>query len=469
MKRSAVVLAFLALLAFPPLASSGGSSGAAAGLTGLLSANNLNLIFVVSPDLANDPSGDINPDTANLNDQGLQRSLRIANYLKWKLLGENNVNAIYALEPMTHLQTAHNYPDMAAVWFVQQFALLNQATVDGTPPIYSHPIGASYAKGSAPPRVVGPTSATSGCQGLDFDPKHVGKNVDLVAGIIQKNTTGFQVFSAPWETISALLTGINQRKGYHLYLPPIYRGPNFIYVLSIPQSGGKATLSEFDSGLNPAATYPELPPVHATSTRQQKPINYTLINGVNGVKVPPAANTNLTIYFIRHAEAHPVEKFEDGNYVGAGQWRALALPDFLPKTLRSHGMPLPDMVYSIDPAQSFSAGSVNISYVRPSLTVLPYAIANNLPYNLVSSFFINMASSKPAAKNTSDFFFTHKNSAGVNLSGHTVLVAWEHEHYEPLIDQLLASYRSTLTVPEGIWQQDDYDTSGPCGSTGRGM
>jgi hypothetical protein len=35
-----------------------------------LSADNLNLIFVVSPDLACHAPGDVNPDTANLTPQG---------------------------------------------------------------------------------------------------------------------------------------------------------------------------------------------------------------------------------------------------------------------------------------------------------------------------------------------------------------------------------------------------------------
>jgi len=90
------------------------------------------------------------------------------------------------------------------------------------------------------------------------------------------------------------------------------------------------------------------------------------------------------------------------------------------------------------------------------LTIPPYAIANNLTYRLVSSFFISMASDPDAAKSTNDFFFTL--NAGLDLSGHAVLVAWEHEHYEPLLHYLLASYGSSITLPKGIWQQNDYDT-----------
>ena len=53
----------------------------------LLSVDNVNLIFVVSPDMANNTPGDMNPDTASLSNQGLQRSLMMATYLKQQVLG----------------------------------------------------------------------------------------------------------------------------------------------------------------------------------------------------------------------------------------------------------------------------------------------------------------------------------------------------------------------------------------------
>ncbi len=94
-----------------------------------LSAGNLNLIFVVSEDLAYQASGDVNPTTANLTNQGLQRSLSMATFLQQQVLGTQNVTGIYALEPMTHLQTANHYPDMVGLETIQQFALLNQITL----------------------------------------------------------------------------------------------------------------------------------------------------------------------------------------------------------------------------------------------------------------------------------------------------------------------------------------------------
>lgn len=101
-KSNAVLLLFLAL-ALTLLAGCGGSAApnSPVPLTPApLSANNLNLIFVVSEDLAYSAPGDINPNTANLTNQGLQRSLLMGTFLKQNVLGGSNVTSIYALEPM---------------------------------------------------------------------------------------------------------------------------------------------------------------------------------------------------------------------------------------------------------------------------------------------------------------------------------------------------------------------------------
>jgi len=455
MNKISVVRSLFLVLALTLLAGCGGGSGS--NTTAPLNADNINLIFVVSPDLAYDPLGDINPDTANLSNQGLQRSLLMGTYLKQKLLGTNNVTAIHVLEPMTHLQTVNNYPDMAAIGFIQQFALLNQFTMLGTT-ANSYPLGASYGSGSVPIGVFDPQSYPTNCQGLVFNDVS-GDNAALVTRIIQENVPGFYVFSAPWETTSSLLANINTTKEYNLNLPTTYMGPNIVYAISIAPSGD-ARLVTYDSKLDPPATYPVLPsPVASASCTQQFYFSLSRTGGLNGAAIPAYINTNQTVYMIRHAEAHPVRGWEDGNYIGAGQWRALALPNALPNALR--GQVSPTQVYSIDPAQSFNFldNSIGISYVRPSLTVLPYAIANNLPYNLAASFSINIhPNDDAAAQNTIDFFFTHRNSAGVNLSNQTVLLAWEHEHFPPLITKLLQRYGGSVQAPTLSWPADDYDT-----------
>ncbi|SDK93057.1 hypothetical protein SAMN05660337_1745 [Maridesulfovibrio ferrireducens] len=422
-----------------------------------LSDENINLIFVVSSDLAYNGPGDINPDTANLTSQGLQRALRMGTYLKNHVLGGENVTSIYALSPMTHLQTVNNYPDMTAIGSIQHFALLNRHTV-AIPPAAgyssytanSYPIKVSYGDGSVPGGVVVPDDYCPDCIGLDFNDMK-DNNVGIATGIIYENNPGFYVFSAPWETSSALMDKINRYHGLALDIPANYSGPDVVYVISISPDG-KASLIIYESYLNPPSTYPELPSpiVRAPCTYLQQP--YSKIS-VAGTKAPANINKSETVYIVRHAEAHPDPKhgFENGNFVGAGQWRALDLPNAF------SGKISPDMVYSCDPAQWYSteiinpSDYINVSYVRPSLTVWPYAIANNLPYHLVSSFLVM----KPnQAKNASDFFFT-----GGTFTGKSILLAWESTRIKPIINKLLESYGLAAgSLLNENWPVTDYNT-----------
>ena len=89
MKKISIVWSLFLILVLTLLAGCASSSGS--NTNAALSAGNINLIFVVSPDLAYQTPGDVNPDKANLSNQGLQRSLLMATYLKTHLLGTNNV------------------------------------------------------------------------------------------------------------------------------------------------------------------------------------------------------------------------------------------------------------------------------------------------------------------------------------------------------------------------------------------
>jgi hypothetical protein len=437
------------------LAGCGASAPGPSAAQPSLDAGNTNLVFVVPPDVANDPLGDINPATGNLNSQGLQRSLLMGTYLKRELLQGSYVTAIYALEPMTHPQTAGLYPDLAAIGFIQPFALLNQTTFLGTT-ANSFPVNAAYAPGDVPAGVAVPDPYVPAAQGLAFNDAN-GNNAALATAIINAKQPGFHVFSAPWETTRALLAALKAAKGYDLDLPAGYSGPNRVQALSVTPSGS-ASLATFDSRLAPGSSYPVLPaPVPKASDTLQDFFYCTRTAGVNGATPPANINTNETVYLIRHVEAHPGNTFEDGNYVGAGQWRALALPGALAGALR--GQSAPTLVYAIDPAQAFSipAYGLNDAYVRPALSVLPYAIANGLPCNLAAGFLLGAdASSAETAEATMNFFFTH--TAGVNLSNQTILLAWEHNHYPPLIRQLINSYGGSVPAPPMAWPSGDYDT-----------
>lgn len=171
--------------------------------------------------------------------------------------------------------------------------------------------------------------------------------------------------------------------------------------------------------------------------------------GNSGNVLPAGINTNETVYLIRHVEAHPTGAWDDGNYVGAGQWRALALPSAL------EGKVSPTLIYSIDPAQVTPMslaipGASNYSYVRTSLTVEPYAIANDVPCFLVSSFDVLDPNSPQMA---SDYFFT-----GGKFSNQSLLVAWEHDHIPEIVNALLGSYQGSGGQTAPSWPGADYDT-----------
>jgi hypothetical protein len=457
MNRTPVAITLFFATTLTLLAGCGGSARPDPPVPAPLSAANLNLIFVVSEDLAFHTPGDINQQTANLTSQGLQRSLLMASFLKQNVLGGSNVTGIYALEPMTHLQTADEYPDMVALETVQQLAMLNQIDMSdgegGTYPAHSFPLNASYGPGSVPSGVAPPTplAPCPNCQGLDFNDQD-NNNEALLSSIIKNHAAGYYVFSAPWETTQSLIASINNTGAYDLPIPTRYAGPNYVYAVSITPFG-TATLITYNSNLKPLPYYPILSSSAIVSTpcNAQTHFKIAVVGGEGGAVAPAGINTNETVYMIRHAEAHPKSWWEEGNYVAAGQWRALDLPNAL------RGKINPDIVYSIDPAQVIpskdtASGDTAWSYVRPSLTAEPYAIANGLPFNLAASF--DMIDQNPPQLSTvaSAFFFN-----GGQFSNHTLLVAWEHDHIPPTVNALLASYHGS-NQPTPTWPDDDYDT-----------
>ncbi|HEY5211546.1 MAG TPA: zinc-ribbon domain-containing protein [Acidobacteriaceae bacterium] len=434
-----------AVVLFAVIHYSGHFSGHSIGPQQQQQSGPINLIFVVSEDLAYQSQGDVNPNTANLTSQGLERSLLMGTYLH-QLVGGTSVNGIYVLAPASHLQTAGSYPDMVAAETVQQFAQLTPVTMSTIYPGYGSP----YTTTGFPVNASLPSSSCTNCEGLDFQDQG-GDNEALVSGILAANVGGSYVFSAPWETTYSLLARISQAKGYNLTLPTSYQGANAIYVVSIT-AAGSASLVTYDSKANPPATYPTLRQVPTSACAQQTPFNVAVTGGVGGAQIPARTNTNETLYIVRHAEAHPQGDFDDGNYVGAGQWRALDLPFAL------EGKIHPTQVYSVDPDTPIQGSQIQVtgnasgvstwSYVRPSLTVEPYAIAYNLPFRLAEGF---DWSSGPAASN---YFFN-----GGGLSNSSVLLAWEHASIPHTVNALISSYfpqGGAPTAPD--WPDNDYDT-----------
>ena len=86
------------------------------------------------------------------------------------------------------------------------------------------------------------------------------------------------------------------------------------------------------------------------------------------------------------------------------------------------------------------------------MTVEPYAVAKNLPFDLVASFELSASNSSQL---TSDFFFN-----GGKFSNQTVLLGWSYAQIAPIVNSLISSYsqrrRQPATAP--AWPGDDYDT-----------
>ncbi len=439
----------MSLVSLPLVLASTLLTGCAGSSPQPLNTSNINLIFVSSEDITYQAPGDIDPTTANLTNRGLQRTLLMGQFLKENVLGGANVTSIHALQPMTHLQTANKYPDMAGLQTVQQFAMLNQISLpagsSSAVPGNSFPIYASYSPESVPTTgVVPPVLPCPICEGLDFNDIQ-SKNESMVDGIIKAKAPGYYVLSAPWETIRALMANINSLEGYRLQIPSDYVGPDYVYAISITPAG-KATLVTYNGHLNPPSKYPELG-VKTDNPCKQPPFHISVTAGSDGAMLPTGINTNETVYIVRHADAHPILTWDDGNFVGAGQWRALSLPSALKDKIH------PDAVYAVDPAVGLPSdgGNAPASYVRPAMTVLPYAIANNLPYKVASEVPFLAQNAPQLATYASSYFFTDG-----TFSDKKILLGWESAHIPITVNALLASYQSTQTAPD--WPTDDFDS-----------
>jgi hypothetical protein len=87
------------------------------------------------------------------------------------------------------------------------------------------------------------------------------------------------------------------------------------------------------------------------------------------------------------------------------------------------------------------------------LTAVPYAIANNLPYHLVTSF--DLSDSNVGQETSTFFFFIN----GGQFSNQNVLLAWSFQFIQPTIAELLKSYNAgNQAPPSDEWPDTDYDT-----------
>lgn len=323
----------LAALALAALA--GGASAAASAPHFMpLDIDRLNLIFL--------PSAAPDPATGLMTSRGLQRSLRLASWLETIMV---SVGDIHAIAPTTAAAPgADDVYDLSALESVEQLALEYGAPIDA----------------SAPAQCALPCPS----QGLDAadigNPD--GANERLVEGIIaaarRTGATGNHVFSLPVALMNNLVGYINSAENYHLKMPRLEPGQqNPVYVISIDPAN-HATMRLYTFPVAPPPSYPKIRlPQSGACPQQRVGISTRAI----GLRPPAGINTSERVYLIRHAEAHPNNQFENGNYVCRGSGARWAHPPSCTarSPLQAAGA-CPTILQSMDPTHLFRSGRIAI-------------------------------------------------------------------------------------------------------------
>jgi hypothetical protein len=408
-----------ALLAFGAALFASANLACAAGVAAPtpLNPGAINLIFV--------PPAEANPATGALTPRGLNRALRLGPWLAH--LSGAAADGIYALAPATHLVgPKSDIPDLAPLATIEPFALL-----------YNAPVAASTAAVSAD------ACAKTPCQGIDYADAQ-DANEALAERILQARRPGMFVFAAPPATLNRMMRRVAAAEGWKLALAPFRAdGHERIVAISLVP-GTAATMREYRADLAPPSAYPN-PGLQGGGACLEALLAISSVT--RGLPPPAGINHDEAVYFIRHAEAHPTPLFENGNLVCQGEWRAIGAGPILIKKIGR----VPDFIYASDPSQPMRArsGAARFSYVRPALTLAPFATEYGAPLRLASE--VDWWDADAVAK----FFFF--GGAGSRFGGKTVLVAWEHLAIGRVVGALLRDYGlDPAELPR--WNRNDYDT-----------
>lgn len=359
-----------------------------------LNANDWN--FVLVPSFERPPQ---NEATNNLSVTGLNHSLRFGQLLKGLTSGKDA-----QIQQILALTGSADPADMAPLQSIQHFAVLAELAVSvqsvtvGNPSAYNSPAALAADLMGNQPR---------GTYVVVAPPAVIGELAQALGGV------GFQM---PAGADYAVLSGN-----------------------SVP-----LTVNTYDDGIAPDPAYPAIPLPPAT-----KNCAVPLVT----IKVPVPAGlkpyTSQTVHLVRHVEAHPTATFENGNYVCQGQWRALGANDILSKLMKRR----PDYVFTSNPNGLISCDGT-CSYIRPTLTVAPFAIQNGLPLTLAPFQWNDPEDLARALFDRDSPYFSHP------ASGATILVGWEHGNIEKAVKILFASvYRNPQAAARlPAWSYGDYDT-----------
>ena len=148
----------------------------------------------------------------------------------------------------------------------------------------------------------------------------------------------------------------------------------------------------------------------------------------------PSAVESRTLVFFRHGEKPP-EGY--GQLTCQGLQRALSLRHVL-----NGRFGRPQFIFAPNPLPKVGDPAGSFSYVRPLATVEPTAIAAGLPVN--------------AEYGLSDVNGVRAALLSDPLGSSTVFIAWEHQKLVEIVQSIMDTFQSGVTVP--AWTYGDYDS-----------
>jgi hypothetical protein len=265
----------------------------------------------------------------------------------------------------------------------------------------------------------------------------------IVNGILGNQPRGNYILSMPAAMINSTIAALSDPTAPVTGITP----GNFNQYLVFSVENGRTSVVVYDDGIKPATSFPELHlKTGANYSCPQKPVTFS-------AKLPKSSkfkfNTNQTVYFVRHVEAHPNAMPENGNFVCQGEWRAIGANAMLLKKMGGSV----NNILTTNPADLIGCDS-RCSYVRPSLTISPFAIQHKQNLTL-AAFQWNDAPTLAASLFTQN---TPYSSAAFNNA--TTLVAWEHGNIENAIQYLFGTLYENPKAEQKIpaWSFTDYDT-----------
>lgn len=264
-----------------------------------------------------------------------------------------------------------------------------------------------------------------------------------LAGILADEAPGHYIVAMPASMFAEAVTPLLDP---NVSFSGITKGDYSQYVV-LSRENNETTATVYDDNITPATAYPELSlTAERDRTCPQQPIRFT----VPAPKSPRfELNANQTVHLIRHVEAHPNGDFENGNFVCQGAWRAIGANSILSRLMGG----LPKQIFTTNPNDLIGCDGT-CSYIRPTLTIAPYAVQHGLPLKL-ADFQWDDPETLAAA-----LFTQNTPYSDPDFSGARTLVAWEHGNIVKAIKYLVGGIYQAPDAVSKIpdWSFTDYDT-----------